>query len=66
MSNHAPIDKVFIITPPTRNEAPEGYITSECGRFHQRAISLRWNSVKIKLNPKEIGSNIIIRKGVLR
>lgn len=36
----APLEKVFVGTPPTLEEAPGGYITSDCGTKFQRAEAL--------------------------
>ena len=38
--NGAPLYKIFEGTPPTREEAPEGYLTSVCGNKFQRANAL--------------------------
>lgn len=35
--NPAPLDKIFEGTPPTKEEAPGGYVTSACGTKFQRS-----------------------------
>lgn len=68
MSNKAaPIKKIFIDVPPTRDEAPEGYITSACGKKFQRANALLFdNAVGIVLEPDTTGINIVVKKSVLK
>lgn len=68
MSNKAAsIGKIFINTPPTRDEAPEGYITSACGTKFQRANALLFdNTVGIVLEPDTTGTHIEIKKSVLK
>ena len=63
----APINKVFHGTPPTREEAPEGYITSSCGTQYQRANALLFSDVvAIPLAPDATGINIEIKKSPLK
>ncbi len=63
----APISKIFEGTPPTREEAPEGYITSHCGTKFQRANALLFEGVVgIVLKPCTNNIQIEIRKSPLK
>lgn len=68
MSNNlAPLNKVFKNTPPSREEAPEGYITSYCGTKFQRANALLFEGcVGVVLAPDTTGINIEITKSPLK
>ncbi len=48
----APNSYVFSDTPPTKEECPDGYITSACGKFFQSSNALLYNGgVRIVLKP---------------
>ena len=65
--NGALVYKIFEGTPPTREEAPEGYLTSVCGNKFQRAYALLFEGcVGIVLAPVTVGINIEIKKSPLK
>ena len=65
--NGAPVYKIFEGTPPTREEAPEGYLTSVCGNKFQRAYALLFEGcVGIVLAPDTTGIQIEIKKSPLK
>ena len=65
--NGAPVSKIFEGVPPTREEAPEGYLTSSCGNKFQRANALLFEGcVGIVLAPDAVGINIEIKKSPLK
>ena len=65
--NGAPLHKIFEGTPPTREEAPEGYLTSVCGNKFQRAYALLFEGcVGIVLAPDTTGIQIEIKKSPLK
>ena len=65
--NGAPLYKIFEGTPPTREEAPEGYLTSVCGNKFQRAYALLFEGcVGIVLAPDTTGIQIEIKKSPLK
>ena len=65
--NGAPLHKIFEGTPPTREEAPEGYLTSSCGNKFQRASALLFEGcVGVVLVPDTTGIQIEIKKSPLK
>ena len=65
--NGVPVYKIFEDTPPTREEAPEGYLTSVCGNKFQRAYALLFEGcVGVVLAPDAVGINIEIKKSPLK
>ena len=65
--NGAPVYKIFEGTPPTREEAPEGYLTSVCGNKFQRANALLFEGcVGVVLVPDTTGIQIEIKKSPLK
>ncbi len=65
--NGAPVNKIFEGTPPTREEAPEGYLTSSCGNKFQRANALLFEGcVGVVLTPDTTGIQIEIKKSPLK
>ena len=65
--NGALVYKIFEGTPPTREEAPEGYLTSVCGNKFQRAYALLFEGcVGIVLAPDTTGIQIEIKKSPLK
>lgn len=61
------VAKIFEDVPPTREEAPEGYITSTCGTKFQRAYACLFdNTVGIVLPPDTVGINIEIKASPLK
>ena len=65
--NGAPVYKIFEGTPPTREEAPEGYLTSSCGNKFQRANALLFEGcVGVVLTPDTTGIQIEIKKSPLK
>ena len=66
-NNYAPLTKIFEGVPPTREEAPEGYITSYCGNKFQRANALLFEGcVGVVLTPDTTGIQIEIKKSPLK
>ena len=66
-NNPAPLNKVFKNTPPSREEAPEGYITSYCGTKFQRANALLFEgSVGVILAPDTTGIQFEIKASPLK
>lgn len=47
----APATYIFVDGPPTLEECPDGYFTSSCGKFHQRANAGLLGCVAIILDP---------------
>ena len=65
--NGAPVSKIFEVVPPTREEAPEGYLTSSCGNKFQRANALLFEGcVGVVLTPDTTGIQIEIKKSPLK
>lgn len=65
--NSAPVYKIFEDTPPTREEAPEGYLTSVCGNKFQRAYALLFEgSVGVILAPDTTGIQFEIKASPLK
>ena len=65
--NGALVYKIFEGTPPTREEAPEGYLTSVCENKFQRAYALLFEGcVGIVLAPDTTGIQIEIKKSPLK
>ena len=65
--NGAPVYKIFEGTPPTREEAPEGYLTSVCGNKFQRAYALLFEGcVGVILAPDTTGIQFEIKASPLK
>mgnify|MGYP003551697636 FL=1 len=65
--NGAPVSKIFEGVPPTREEAPEGYLTSSCGNKFQRANALLFEGcVGVVLTPDTTGIQFEIKKSPLK
>ena len=65
--NGAPVSKIFEGVPPTREEAPEGYLTSYCGTKFQRANALLFEgSVGVILAPDTTGIQFEIKASPLK
>lgn len=65
----APIEKVFVDTPPTIEEAPGGYITSACGTKFQRTEALLIScgaATGIVLKPDTTGVSVSVRREVIK